>query len=268
MKKTICLTLFTAAFIFTSCEDEQTESNTHTLTITETSRASDDPTLVTHIEKFTYRDNKLKQYTNSQSYNEDIISTNTDVRYKKDSVIISDDRGKQYIYLIDSYSHAVMCKFKEPGTDSERLHVFTTNTEGFIDRMVEYINKELYYSITFDYQNGNLYSITTGYFYDHQSPTETSVQLFTTGTIPNKDGLPFLPLTEVYPLNFHKAAYYAGIMGTPIKNLPVSSRFEGNAHEQTLYDYKTNADGRITSCTVNTISYGSSYKRAFQYSYE
>lgn len=258
-----CL-LYISALLLISCEDEQTKSRTNILTITETSHASDDPTLITHIEQFTYREKRLELYTNIQSYNESKISNTSTVHYKGDSVITTDNNENKHTYMIDSRKHAVMCEFN----DSERLHVFTSNAEGYLEKMTEYVNKKIYYSISFVYANGNLVSTTTESYANNEITPEKSIQFYTTGNLPNKDGLPFLPLTEVYPLYFHQIAYYAGLMGKPIKNLPESSFFEGNTHEKTIYNYKTNAEGRLTSCTVNTVSYESSYSRTFNYSYK
>ena len=271
MKSTNVLFFCLSFILFTACEkDDKIHTLYQTLTITELSRASDDPTEVTHTEQFYYKSKRilhtLLSYKNIQTYNGNTISNNTSITYDdlKFMVTTHDESGNVYTYRRDSF-RVTQCDFTEPGTDNTRTYYFSYNEEGYLIQLIERINDVENREITLDYDNGSLTSIKTTTFDD--GIADTSIRHFQTGQQINTDKLPFLPLTEEYPFYFHKVMFYAGLMGKSLKYLPESSSYEGNADETVYYTYTTNPANRIDTCRINTVSYGKSYKRTIAYSY-
>lgn len=235
------------------------------LTITEISKAEDVPLEVTRTQQFFYWNKLLTMYTNVQAYGDQQIWNRTTVTY--------DEPQMQFVTRTESgsvstYEYAPRvnsCQIAEPGTDYSRRFVFFYSEDGYLQGLNEYIDNRLNLELRMEHNDGVLSSITTTYY--NLEPAVTTIRHFETGTQANSDRLPFLPLTEEYPFYFHVIPLYAGKMGKALKFLPESSRYEGNANETTYYSYLHDAEGHLSSLTINTVSEGTSYKRTFGYKY-
>lgn len=266
MKKVGYCFIFPFMFFLISCEKEPKETENRVLTVTETSKADDVPITVTHTMQFVYRNNKLTSFSNVQTYGNERVSNLTTVTYDDPQLTVtaSDESGNRYTYRTGPQANT--CEITNTETDNSRLFVFYYNADGYLTRMDERINDKASQTVTLEYDNGSLVSTKTNLY--NLNPVVTTTRYFKTGIQTNPDKLPFLPLTEEYPFYFHIVPFYAGLMGKPLDYFPESSYYEGNPDETTYYIYQTNAEGHLSSLLVNTISFGISYKRTFDYSYE
>lgn len=261
MKNTNGILLLLITVAFNSCNEKEVSNKTNIFSISETFRASDDPTLIDFRDYYIYQNKKLIEHTEIQTYNDNQIINRQTIGYASRSVSISDERGYQYEYTIGDNGYIYSCFLKE--ADTERNFSFLYTSEGYLSNIIEAvgtISGTEYKSISFEYDKGDLITAKD----DGENGT---TQLFTPDTLQNKDQLPFYPILETYPIYFHKAMFFAGLLGKSVKHLPKASRIKNNDNESTTYQYKTNMEGRITSCHVKTISFETTYNRTFDYHY-
>ena len=82
--------------------------------------------------------------------------------------------------------------------------------------------------IVLEYQNGNVVKTTTT---AAGKPTEVTTITYATAStrrIENKTGVMLFATTLDADLDYHEAAYYAGLLGKPSKNLPLQSEKSGD----------------------------------------
>lgn len=258
--------------MLTACneEEEKTKGSTKCLTVTETTGTGEER--VTTEQQFIYTDGQLTQHVTTQTYTDRWLqaeytqTVSTQLRYEPGKVIITDeDGGSVSTYLLDENGRATHCTRDELG-DNVRTYTFSYSSEtGNLSGIKESINESPYSEISITTLNDGTMNIT--------EKTDIRQGTFTAGFNDNYPGvsnamsrLPYLLLSERYPLSFHVEALYANLLGEPVSVLPGRLTIEGS-DEITTYSYATDATGYITSCAITTSVPGRSWGRSIQYSY-
>ena len=147
---------------------------------------------------------------------------------------------------------------------------YLTNTAGkyFLKNITETLNGDRIYStINIDYNNYRALRITQQIdVYEQTYIASTPAD----NEIANTSEIPYLFLTDLYPLSFHSVAIYGKFLGDAYNTLITNLRPEDNSesNETTAYKYKFDGRGIVTSCDEVTKSYGDNYERTIKYTIE
>ena len=97
---------------------------------------------------------------------------------------------------------------------------------------------------------------------------QTYIASTSTGNeIANTSEIPYLFLTDLYPLSFHSVAIYGKFLGDAYNTLITDLRPEDNSgsNETTTYTYRFDKKDVDISCSELTKSYGTDYARTVDY---
>ena len=147
---------------------------------------------------------------------------------------------------------------------------YLINTEGkyFLKNITETLDEnQPYSSINIDYSSYRTLRITQQV---NKSEQTYIAGTSTTNEIANTSEIPYLFLTDLYPLSFHSVAIYGKFLGDAYNTLITNLRPEDNSesNETTTYKYEFDGRGIVTSCNEMTKSYGDDYKRTIKYTIE
>lgn len=263
------LPLLLLAFLLGACnEDEQTSLKS--LTVTETTGSGEER--VTTEQQFIYTDEKLTQHITTQTYTDRWLeaqythTVSVRISYEPGKVIVTDETGTISTYVINEYGYAESCTRNEPGSNI-RTYIFSYSASGSgnLTGIKENINGKPYSEISITILNDGTMNITEKTD-NYQGEFTASVKDDYPGGLNMKSQLPWLFLSERYPLSFHVEALYANILGEPLSTLPGYLSIE-NSDEVTTYSYTTDTEGYITSCATKTSTPGRSWYRDVKYSY-
>lgn len=263
----LCILL---AFMLSACKEDEKEIRIQCLTITETSGSG--PERVTAVQQFNYTDGKLMQHVTTQTYT-DLLNqgkytqtVSTSVSYEPGKVIITDDTGTVSTYLLNDYGYAASCTRTEPA-GSVRTYQFSylPAEDGILDRIQESINGSPYSEILLATPSAETVQIIEK-LDNFKGTFIATVNDDYPGSSNTQSRLPWLYLTERYPLSLHVEAYYAHILGEPLSTLPGYLTIEGS-DEITTFNYQTDSNNRITSCAVRTSVSNRSWSRYVEYAY-
>lgn len=256
--------------MLSACKEDEKEDRIKCLTITEITGFG--PEKVTTVQQFNYTDGKLIQHVTTQTYT-DLLNqgkythtVSTSLAYEPGKVIITDDTGIVSTYLLNDYGYAASCTRKEPG-GNVRTYLFNYSPaeDGILAGIKEDINENPYSEISITAISSDIMRITEK-SNNYQGTFTTTVNDLYPGISNAKSRLPYLFLTERYPLSLHVEAYYAHILGEPLSTLPGYQSIE-DSDEITTYSYKSDSNGYVTSCAMQTNNSNGSWSRYVEYSY-
>ena len=144
---------------------------------------------------------------------------------------------------------------------------YLTNTAGkyFLKNITETLNGDRIYStINIDYNNYRALRITQQIdVYEQTYIASTPAD----NEIANTSEIPYLFLTDLYPLSFHSVAIYGKFLGDAYNTLITDLRPEDNSgsNETTTYTYRFDKKDVDISCSELTKSYGTDYARTVDY---
>ncbi|WP_294477669.1 DUF4595 domain-containing protein [uncultured Bacteroides sp.] len=238
MKKYIIVALCAMALF--SCSDE--EDNTWAIIFKENVRSDADPVYKT--EKFLFDNERLIQHSIEQMYAEDDITHEVNLTYSDNKVTVSSD-GLTLIYTLNAEGYASQCIYSSPLQN--RIYSFSYSMEGYLTKIVESIDGKEHSTASFTYEDGDLTSVSS-YLNNYESKF-----IYEPGEASSNYHLPCLGLLEIYPLNFHIEALYAGLLGKDPRHFTVRSSPEGNDDEHTTYTYKFDKEGNPTKMGCETM---------------
>lgn len=269
MKQIRLLTAFCLTIIALSAcseEDASPDPPAETPGITLTERIISDGGIVDRTEEFYY--NEARQLTRRVMKQQFTVTVNgitdTDslrlenkVTYATDEVTVTDASDNVSTYLLNDQGYATSCIRREVGTKMARLYTFGYSDDGTLAAVMEIINGKIVSQLTF-----RALTETTATFCTENGEI-SSTFLLTLGE-ENTSRLPWLYLTEQYPLNLHQDALYAQLLGKSPTRLIQSLRPE-TGDERTTYTYTTDGAGNLSSCKESFVSYGDTYRRTVNY---
>lgn len=258
------------AFMLSACKEDEKELRIQCLTITETSGSGSEK--VTAVQQFNFTDGKLMQHVTTQTYT-DLLNqgkytqtVSTSVSYEPGKVIITDDTGTISTYLLNDYGYAASCTRNEPA-GNVRTYQFSYSPaeDGILAGIQESINGSPYSEILLTAPStGTVHIIEK---LNHYNGTFVATVNDDYPGISNvQSRLPWLYLTERYPLSLHVEAYYAHILGEPLSTLPGYLSIEGS-DEITTFSYQTDSNNYVTSCSIRTSVSNQSWSRYVKYAY-
>lgn len=230
---------------------------------------------VTLTQTYDYEAGRIASFTSLQKFvagGESFeIENITDVVHEDHKVIVTDEINNVSTYTLNDKGYAVSCVRQEmDGKVRSYTFSYLTNTVGkyFLKNITETLNGgRIYSTINIDYNNYRALRITQQIdVYEQTYIASTPAD----NEIANTSEIPYLFLTDLYPLSFHSVAIYGKFLGdaynTLITNLSPEDNSESN--ETTTYKYKFDGRGIVTSCDEVTKSYGDDYKRTIKYTIE
>lgn len=264
------LAIMLLCLVLTACKEVEKEERIQCLTLTETTGYG--PERVTTVQQFNYADGMLMQHVTTQTYTDlknagkYTHTVSTSLAYEPGKAIITDDTGTVSTYQLNDYGYAVSCTRKEPG-GSVRTYLFNYSPTdyGLLARIKESINGSPYSEISITATSDGTMSITEE-LNNYQGKFTATVSDRYPGASNTKSKLPWLHLTERYPLSLHADAYYAHILGEPLSTLPGYLTIEGS-DETNTYTYEADANGYVTYCAIRTSGSNGSWSRSMTYSY-
>ena len=199
------------------------------------------------------------------------IENATSVVYGDHQAVVTDEINTVSTYTLDDNGYAVSCIRKEmDGKIRSYTFDYLINTEGkyFLKNITETLDEnQPYSSINIDYSSYRTLRITQ----QVDKSEQTYIASTSTGNeIANTSEIPYLFLTDLYPLSFHSVAIYGKFLGDAYNTLITNLRPEDNSesNETTTYKYEFDRRGIVTSCDEVTKSYGDDYKRTINYRIE
>lgn len=268
MKQRMLLALLCSTVIaLSACSEEDTPAplpETPGMTLTE--KIITDGGIVDRTEEFYY--NESRQLTRRVMKQKTTVSlggyTDTDslrlenrVTYTPDEVTVTDASDNVSTYLLNDQGYATSCIRREAGTRQSRVYTFGYSDDAVLTEVMEIINGKIQSRATFQPLTASSATLCI------ENGEISSTALLTLGE-ENTSHLPWLYLTEQYPLNLHQEAMYAQLLGKSPERLIASLRPE-TGDEQTTYTYTTDAAGNLRSCTESILSYGATYRRTVNY---
>lgn len=200
------------------------------------------------------------------------IENKTTVAYTQGETTVEDGHGNTWEYKLDEKGVATECTYREKaGNIRTYIFTYTACADGKqrLARLEEYIGDDdvPYASINLDYEEEGGMHIT--------QQIEEYGQAFTAvppanGEGKNLAGLPWLFLTELYPLSQHHIALYGKLLGESPEYLPEQIVPDENAEsgESITYTYHLDEAGIPTSCQQVILSYGQRYESSIAYTVE
>ena len=230
---------------------------------------------VTVTQTYDYSAGRLINFTSTQSFVAGgelfKIENATNVVYGDHQAVVTDEINNISTYTLDDNGYAISCVRQEmDGKIRSYTFDYLINTEGkyFLKNITETLDGNKFYSsINIDYSSYRTLRITQ----QVDKSEQTYIASTSTGNeIANTSEIPYLFLTDLYPLSFHSVAIYGKFLGDAYNTLITNLRPEDNSesNETTTYKYEFDGRGIVTSCNEMTKSYGDDYKRTIKYTIE
>ena len=230
---------------------------------------------VTVTQTYDYSAGRLINFTSTQSFVAGgelfKIENATNVVYGDHQAVVTDEINNISTYTLDDNGYAISCVRQEmDGKIRSYTFDYLINTEGkyFLKNITETLDgNKSYSSINIDYSSYRTLRITQQV---NKSEQTYIAGTSTTNEIANTSEIPYLFLTDLYPLSFHSVAIYGKFLGDAYNTLITNLRPEDNSesNETTTYKYEFDGRGIVTSCNEMTKSYGDDYKRTIKYTIE
>ena len=230
---------------------------------------------VTVTQTYDYSAGRLINFTSTQSFVAGgelfKIENATNVVYGDHQAVVTDEINNISTYTLDDNGYAISCVRQEmDGKIRSYTFDYLINTEGkyFLKNITEILDgNKSYSSINIDYSSYRTLRITQ----QVDKSEQTYIASTSTGNeIANTSEIPYLFLTDLYPLSFHSVAIYGKFLGDAYNTLITNLRPEDNSgsNETTTYKYEFDRRGIVTSCDEVTKSYGHNYMRTVYYTIE
>ena len=230
---------------------------------------------VTVTQTYDYSAGRLINFTSTQSFVAGgelfKIENATNVVYGDHQAVVTDEINNISTYTLDDNGYAISCVRQEmDGKIRSYTFDYLINTEGkyFLKNITETLDgNKSYSSINIDYSSYRTLRITQQV---NKSEQTYIASTSTTNEIANTSEIPYLFLTDLYPLSFHSVAIYGKFLGDAYNTLITDLRPEDNSesNETTTYKYEFDGRGIVTSCNEVTKSYGHNYMRTVYYTIE
>ena len=196
------------------------------------------------------------------------IEIATNVVYGDHQAVVTDEINNISTYTLDDNGYAISCVRQEmDGKIRSYTFDYLINTEGkyFLKNITETLDgNKSYSSINIDYSSYRTLRITQKV----DKSEQTYIASTSTGNeIANTSEIPYLFLTDLYPLSFHSVAIYGKFLGDAYNTLITDLRPEDNSgsNETTTYTYRFDKKDVDISCSELTKSYGTDYARTVDY---
>ena len=227
---------------------------------------------VTVTQTYDYSAGRLINFTSTQSFVAGgelfKIENATNVVYGEHQAVDTDEINNISTYTLDDNGYAISCVRQEmDGKIRSYTFDYLINTEGkyFLKNITETLDgNKSYSSINIDYSSYRTLRITQ----QVDKSEQTYIASTSTGNeIANTSEIPYLFLTDLYPLSFHSVAIYGKFLGDAYNTLITDLRPEDNSgsNETTTYTYRFDKKDVDISCSELTKSYGTDYARTVDY---
>ena len=227
---------------------------------------------VTVTQTYDYSAGRLINFTSTQSFVAGgelfKIENATNVVYGDHQAVVTDEVNNISTYTLDDNGYAISCVRQEmDGKIRSYTFDYLINTEGkyFLKNITETLDgNKSYSSINIDYSSYRTLRITQ----QVDKSEQTYIASTSTGNeIANTSEIPYLFLTDLYPLSFHSVAIYGKFLGDAYNTLITDLRPEDNSgsNETTTYTYRFDKKDVDISCSELTKSYGTDYARTVDY---
>ena len=227
---------------------------------------------VTVTQTYDYSAGRLINFTSTQSFVAGgelfKIENATHVVYGDHQAVVTDEINNISTYTLDDNGYAISCVRQEmDGKIRSYTFNYLINTEGkyFLKNITETLDgNKSYSSINIDYSSYRTLRITQ----QVDKSEQTYIASTSTGNeIANTSEIPYLFLTDLYPLSFHSVAIYGKFLGDAYNTLITDLRPEDNSgsNETTTYTYRFDKKDVDISCSELTKSYGTDYARTVDY---
>ena len=227
---------------------------------------------VTVTQTYDYSAGRLINFTSTQSFVAGgelfKIENATNVVYGDHQAVVTDEINNISTYTLDDNGYAISCVRQEmDGKIRSYTFDYLINTEGkyFLKNITETLDGNKFYSsINIDYSSYRTLRITQ----QVDKSKQTYIASTSTGNeIANTSEIPYLFLTDLYPLSFHSVAIYGKFLGDAYNTLITDLRPEDNSgsNETTTYTYRFDKKDVDISCSELTKSYGTDYARTVDY---
>lgn len=227
---------------------------------------------VTVTQTYDYSAGRLINFTSTQSFVAGgelfKIENATNVVYGDHQAVVTDEINNISTYTLDDNGYAISCVRQEmDGKIRSYTFDYLINTEGkyFLKNITETLDgNKSYSSINIDYSSYRTLRITQ----QVDNSEQTYIASTSTGNeIANTSEIPYLFLTDLYPLSFHSVAIYGKFLGDAYNTLITNLMPEDNSgsNETTTYTYKFDKKDVDISCSELTKSYGTDYARTVDY---
>lgn len=227
---------------------------------------------VTVTQTYDYSAGRLINFTSTQSFvaRGELfkIENATNVVYGDHQAVVTDEINNISTYTLDDNGYAISCVRQEmDGKIRSYTFDYLINTEGkyFLKNITETLDGNKFYSsINIDYSSYRTLRITQ----QVDKSEQTYIASTSTGNeIANTSEIPYLFLTDLYPLSFHSVAIYGKFLGDAYNTLITDLRPEDNSgsNETTTYTYRFDKKDVDISCSELTKSYGTDYARTVDY---
>lgn len=227
---------------------------------------------VTVTQTYDYSAGRLINFTSTQSFVAGgelfKIENATNVVYGDHQTVVTDEINNISTYTLDDNGYAISCVRQEmDGKIRSYTFDYLINTEGkyFLKNITETLDgNKSYSSINIDYSSYRTLRITQ----QVDKSEQTYIASTSTGNeIANTSEIPYLFLTDLYPLSFHSVAIYGKFLGDAYNTLITDLRPEDNSgsNETTTYTYRFDKKDVDISCSELTKSYGTDYARTVDY---
>ena len=227
---------------------------------------------VTVTQTYDYSAGRLINFTSTQSFVAGgelfKIENATNVVYGDHQAVVTDEINNVSTYTLDDNGYAISCVRQEmDGKIRSYTFDYLINTEGkyFLKNITETLDgNKSYSSINIDYSSYRTLRITQ----QVDKSEQTYIASTSTGNeIANTSEIPYLFLTDLYPLSFHSVAIYGKFLGDAYNTLITDLRPEDNSgsNETTTYTYRFDKKDVDISCSELTKSYGTDYARTVDY---
>ena len=227
---------------------------------------------VTVTQTYDYSAGRLINFTSTQSFVAGgelfKIENATNVVYGDHQAVVTYEINNISTYTLDDNGYAISCVRQEmDGKIRSYTFDYLINTEGkyFLKNITETLDgNKSYSSINIDYSSYRTLRITQ----QVDKSEQTYIASTSTGNeIANTSEIPYLFLTDLYPLSFHSVAIYGKFLGDAYNTLITDLRPEDNSgsNETTTYTYRFDKKDVDISCSELTKSYGTDYARTVDY---
>ena len=227
---------------------------------------------VTVTQTYDYSAGRLINFTSTQSFVAGgelfKIENATNVVYGDHQAVVTDEINNISTYTLDDNGYAISCVRQEmDGKIRSYTFDYLINTEGkyFLKNITETLDGNKFYSsINIDYSSYRTLRITQ----QVDKSEQTYIASTSTGNeIANTSEIPYLFLTDLYPLSSHSVAIYGKFLGDAYNTLITDLRPEDNSgsNETTTYTYRFDKKDVDISCSELTKSYGTDYARTVDY---
>ena len=227
---------------------------------------------VTVTQTYDYSAGRLINFTSTQSFVAGgelfKIENATNVVYGDHQAVVTDEINNISTYTLDDNGYAISCVRQEmDGKIRSYTFDYLINTEGkyFLKNITETLDgNKSYSSINIDYSSYRTLRITQ----QVDKSEQTYIASTSTGNeIANTSEIPYLFLTDLYPLSFHSVAIYGKFLGDAYNTLITDLRPEDNSgsNETTTYTYRFDKKDVDISCSELTKSYSTDYARTIDY---